>query len=53
MPVGPLQRARWQENGAVFDRILKRLRDKIRGREYVMTSHAEEETDNDDLHLRR
>jgi len=27
----------------VFERILKRLREKIRTRQYVMTLHAEEE----------
>ena len=35
----------------MFDRILKRMRDRIRGREYVMTLHAEEEMDNDDLSI--
>gem|GEM_PF-1184116 len=27
----------------MFDRILKRMRDRIRSRRYVMTLHAEEE----------
>jgi hypothetical protein len=34
---------------AVFDRVLKRFREKIRRREYVMTIHAEEEMDDDGL----
>lgn len=29
----------------MFERILKRLRDKIRTRQYVLTVHAEEEMD--------
>lgn len=33
----------------MFDYILKRMRDKIRAREYVMTLHAEEEMDDDGL----
>ena len=33
----------------MFDRILKRMRDKIRTRQYVMTIHAEEEMSNDGL----
>lgn len=33
----------------MFDRILKRMREKIRTRQYVMTVHAEEEMDNDSL----
>jgi hypothetical protein len=33
----------------VFDRVLRRLREKIRRREYVMTTHAEEEMDDDGL----
>jgi Domain of unknown function (DUF4258) len=33
----------------MFERILKRMREKIRTRQYVMTLHAEEEMDNDDL----
>jgi hypothetical protein len=36
---------------AVYDRILKRMRDKIRTRQYVMTLHAEEEMDDDDLSI--
>jgi hypothetical protein len=34
---------------AVFERILKAMRDKIRGRDYVMTLHAEEEMNDDGL----
>jgi Domain of unknown function (DUF4258) len=33
----------------VFDRILKRMREKVRTRQYVMTLHGEEEMDEDDL----
>jgi len=33
----------------VFERILNRLREKIRTRQYVMTIHADEEMDNDGL----
>ena len=33
----------------MFDRILKQMRDRIRTRQYVMTIHAEEEMDADDL----
>ncbi len=33
----------------MFDRILKRMRERIRLREYVMTDHGEEEMDEDDL----
>jgi len=29
---------------AVYDRILKQMRGKVRTRQYVMTLHAEEET---------
>lgn len=35
----------------MFDRILKRMRDKIRGREYLMTLHAEEEMDDDGISI--
>ena len=35
----------------MYDRILKRMRDKIRTRQYVMTLHAEEEMDDDDLSI--
>jgi hypothetical protein len=35
----------------VFDRILKEMRDKIRDREYIMTTHGEEEMDNDSLSI--
>jgi hypothetical protein len=31
----------------MYDRVLKRMRDKIRSREYVVTLHAEEEMDFD------
>ena len=33
----------------MFERILKRMREKSRTRQYVMILHAEEEMDNDDL----
>jgi len=33
----------------VFERILKRTREKIRKRQYVMTLHAEEEMNDDGL----
>jgi hypothetical protein len=33
----------------VFDRVLRHLREKVRTRQYVMTIHAEEEIDADDL----
>ena len=33
----------------MFERILNRMRELIRKREYVMTLHAEEEMDDDDL----
>ena len=35
----------------MFDRILKRIQDKIRTRQYVMTLHAEEEMDDDGLSI--
>jgi hypothetical protein len=35
----------------MFDRILRSMRDKIRKREYIMTIHAEEEMDNDELSI--
>ena len=31
----------------MFERILKRMREKIRTRQYVMTLHAEEEMNDD------
>jgi hypothetical protein len=34
---------------SMFERILKTMRDRIRGRDYVMTLHAEEEMDDDGL----
>ena len=33
----------------MFDRILKEMRDRIRRREYIMSIHAEEEMNDDDL----
>lgn len=33
----------------MFERILKRMREKVRMRQYVMTLHAEEEMNDDDL----
>jgi hypothetical protein len=33
----------------VFERILKHMREKVRKRQYVMTLHAEEEMNDDDL----
>lgn len=33
----------------MFDRILKKMREKIRTNQYIMTIHAEEEMNNDDL----
>ncbi len=33
----------------MFDRILKRMRGKVRKRQYVMTLHADEEMNNDNL----
>lgn len=33
----------------MFERILKAMREKIRRRHYVMTIHAEEEMDDEDL----
>jgi len=35
----------------MFDRILKEMRDKIRRREYIMSIHAEEEMNDDDLSI--
>lgn len=35
----------------MYDRILKQMRDKIRSRQYVMTLHAEEEMDDDELSI--
>ena len=35
----------------MFDRIMKRIREKIRTNDYIMTLHAEEEMDNDDLSI--
>ena len=33
----------------MFERILKRMRERVRKRQYVMTLHAEEEMNNDSL----
>ncbi len=33
----------------MFDRILKRMREKIRSRQYIMTCHARKEMNYDDL----
>lgn len=33
----------------ILERVLKQMREKIRTRQYVMTVHAEEEMDEDDL----
>jgi hypothetical protein len=33
----------------MYDRILKQMREKVRLRQYVMTLHAEEEMDEDEL----
>lgn len=33
----------------MFERILRRLREKIRTRQYVVSVHADEEMDDDDL----
>ena len=35
----------------MYDRILKGMREKIRTRQYVMTLHAEEEMDDDNLSI--
>ena len=35
----------------MLERLLKRMRDKIRTRQYVMTVHAEEEMDEDELSI--
>ena len=35
----------------MLDRILQQMRDKIRTRSYIMTLHAEEEMDNDNLSI--
>ena len=35
----------------MFERVLRRFRDKIRRRRYVMTVHAEEEMDDDRLSI--
>lgn len=33
----------------MFDRVLKRMRERVRGRQYVMTLHAEDEMEADGL----
>lgn len=33
----------------MFERILKQFREKVRNRQYVMTLHAEEEMNDDEL----
>ena len=35
----------------MFERILKVMRERIRGQDYVMTLHAEEEMNHDDLSI--
>jgi hypothetical protein len=35
----------------VFERILKQMQEKIRTRQYIMTLHAEEEMDDDELSI--
>jgi hypothetical protein len=35
----------------VYERILNQLREKIRTRQYVMTLHADEEMDEDELSI--
>jgi hypothetical protein len=40
-----------QEQEKVFDRILQEIRDRLNQRLYVMTLHAEEEMDDDNLSI--
>lgn len=35
----------------MFERVLNRMREKVRALQYVMTLHAEEEMDGDDLSI--
>ena len=35
----------------MYDRILRQMREKIRSRQYVMTIHAEEEMEDDNLSI--
>ena len=35
----------------MFERVLESMRDKIQGRNYVMTLHAEEEMNDDELSI--
>jgi uncharacterized protein DUF4258 len=36
---------------SVFDRILQRMREKVRALDYVMTIHAEEEMEDEDISI--
>jgi hypothetical protein len=36
---------------SVFDHILQRMQEKVRALDYVMTIHAEEEMEDDDLSI--
>ena len=46
---GAGDRAQSIEGTIVFERILKRMQEKVRKRQYVMTLHAEEEMNDDGL----
>ena len=35
----------------MYERVLRQMREKIRTRQYVMTLHAEEEMNDDDLSI--
>ena len=35
----------------MYDRILKRMQEAIRNKQYIMTLHAEEEMDDDNLSI--
>jgi hypothetical protein len=35
----------------MYDRILRRMQEKVRARQYIMTLHAEEEMDGDELSI--
>ena len=41
----------FEENNNMYYRILNRMREAIRTRNYVMTLHAEEEMDDDNLSI--
>jgi hypothetical protein len=41
----------YRKESLMFDRIIKRMREKIHIRQYVMTLHAEEEMDDDGLFI--